>query len=121
MTHDRISLMGLKINAHHGVYDFEREQGQLFIVDVVAWLDLSTPARTDDVEKTVHYGLLAEEIVQAVAQDPVDLIETVAERVASVVLAHQVVEKVSVTVHKPEAPISVEFDDVSVTIERVRP
>lgn len=120
MARDKITLTGLKVQAHHGVFEFEREHGQLFVIDVVAWLDLSPAALSDDLANTVHYGELAEEIVAAVAHDPVDLIETVAERVAQVVLAHSVVERVDVTVHKPQAPISVPFSDVAVTIERTR-
>lgn len=120
MASDFITLTGLKVRAHHGVLDFERENGQLFIIDVVAHLDLSPAAMSDALAKTVDYGVLATEIVEAVASDPVDLIETVAERVASVVLAHQAVSNVQVTVHKPQAPITVEFDDVSVTIVRGR-
>lgn len=117
---DRITLTGLKVQAHHGVFDFERENGQLFVIDVEAWLDLSPAALADDLGKTVHYGELAEEVVGCVAENPVDLIETVAERVAQVVLAHSSVAHVMVTVHKPHAPISVEFADVSVTIVRDR-
>ncbi|WP_096382661.1 dihydroneopterin aldolase [Aurantimicrobium minutum] len=117
---DRITLTGLRVHANHGVFDFEREQGQLFIIDVTAWLDLSPAALSDDLAQTVHYGELAEEVVAAVASEPVDLIETVAERVALVVLAHKPVDRVEVTVHKPEAPISVPFADVAVTIERTR-
>ena len=120
MAKDKITLTGLQVHAHHGVFDVEREQGQLFVIDVVAWLDLSPAALSDDLANTVHYGELAEEVVAAVAQDPVDLIETVAERVAQVVLAHTTVERVEVTVHKPQAPISVPFADVAVTIERTR-
>lgn len=120
VSKDRITLTGLKVQANHGVFDFERANGQLFIIDVTAWLDLSPAALSDDLGNTVHYGELAEEVVAAVASDPVDLIETVAERVAQVVLAHTPVERVEVTVHKPQAPISVEFDDVAVTIERSR-
>ena len=120
VSKDRITLTGLKVQANHGVFDFERANGQLFIIDVTAWLDLSPAALSDDLGNTVHYGELAEEVVAAVANDPVDLIETVAERVAQVVLAHTPVERVEVTVHKPQAPISVEFDDVAVTIERSR-
>ena len=59
-------------------------------------------------------------MVAAVERDPVDLIETVAERVAAVALAHPAVEEVEVTVHKPEAPIGVPFADVAVTIVRGR-
>lgn len=120
MARDRITLTGLQVQAHHGVFDFERENGQLFIIDVIAWLDLAPAAVSDDVANTVHYGELAEEVVAAVAKDPVDLIETVAERVAQVVLAHPPVDRVEVTVHKPQAPISVPFADVAVTIERTR-
>jgi len=120
MATDRISLRGLKVQANHGVFDFERANGQLFVVDVVAWLDLSPAALTDDLGQTVHYGELADEIHAVVAGEPVDLIETLAERVAQVVLAHPPVESVEVTVHKPEAPLSLEFDDVAVTIVRGR-
>ena len=118
---DSIILTGLRVRAHHGVFDFEREQGQEFVVDVTAWLDLGPAASGDDLGATVHYGELAEEVVAAVERDPVDLIETVAERVAATVLAHEPVDAVEVTVHKPQAPISVPFGDVAVRILRSRP
>ena len=117
---DSITLTGLRVHANHGVYDFEREHGQEFVIDVIAWLDLSRAATSDDVAATVHYGELAVEVADAVRRDPVDLIETLAERIAGVVLAHPPVEAVRVTVHKPGAPIEVPFADVSVTIERER-
>ncbi len=117
---DRITLTGLSIQANHGVFDFERKNGQEFIVDVVAWLDLSAASSADDLARTVNYGELAEEVADAVATSPVDLIETVAERVANVVLTHEAVTKTEVTIHKPQAPISVPFSDVSVTIVRSR-
>jgi 7,8-dihydroneopterin aldolase/epimerase/oxygenase len=118
---DRILLTGLRARAHHGVFEHERRDGQLFIIDVVAHLDLARAARSDDVADTVHYGDLAVAIVEGVQRDPVDLIETVAERVAAIVLQHRAVQRVEVTVHKPEAPIPVPFDDVAVVIERSRP
>lgn len=117
---DSISLTGLRVFAHHGVYDFERASGQEFVIDVTVWLDLATPAASDDVTGTIHYGELAVEVTDAVRRDPVDLIETVAERVASVVLAHEAAAAVRVTVHKPDAPIDVPFDDVAVSILRSR-
>ena len=117
---DEITLTGLRANAHHGVFEHERTDGQVFVVDVTAYLPLGTAARTDDLALTVHYGELAEEVVAAVERDPVDLIETVAERVAAVVLEHRAVEVVKVTIHKPSAPIAVPFADVSVTITRTR-
>lgn len=115
---DTITLTGLRANGFHGVFDSERRDGQPFIVDVVAHIDIRAAANADDLEQTVHYGVLAEEVVAAVESDPVDLIETVAERVAAVVLAHRAVKLVVVTIHKPQAPITVPFDDVSVTITR---
>jgi len=115
---DRITLTGLRANAFHGVLAEERRTGQVFILDVTVHLELRDAAANDDLARTIHYGELAEEIVSAVERDPVDLIETVAERVAQLVLAHEAARIVEVTVHKPSAPISVPFDDVSVTIVR---
>ena len=120
-TPDRITLTGVRVRAHHGVFDFEREQGQEFVIDVAVAVDLAAAASGDDLDRTVHYGELAEAVVEAVRRDPVDLIETVAERVAAVALAYPAVDEVEVTVHKPEAPISVPFTDVAVTIVRGRP
>lgn len=118
---DEITLTGLRANAHHGVFDEERRTGQLFLIDVTVGLDFHDAAQSDDLENTIHYGVLAEEVVAAVERDPVDLIETVAERVAAVVLAHDRAAVVTVTVHKPAAPIAVPFEDVSVRIMRARP
>ncbi|MCS4277699.1 dihydroneopterin aldolase [Mycetocola sp. BIGb0189] len=119
-ANDFITLTGLRVRAHHGVFDFEREQGQDFLIDLVVWLDLHPAAAGDDLAATVHYGELAEAVVSAVAANPVDLIETVAERVAAVALSFPAAERVRATVHKPDAPISVPFGDVAVTIERTR-
>ena len=121
MSTDSITLTGLRVNAHHGLYDFERENGQDFVVDVTVWLDLAAAASGDSIERTINYGELAVEVTEAVGGDPVDLIETVAERVAAVVLAHDAAERVQVTVHKPSAPIPVPFTDVAVSVTRSRP
>ncbi|MET1053443.1 MAG: dihydroneopterin aldolase [Mycetocola sp.] len=118
-TGDTITLTGLRVRAHHGVYDFERENGQDFVIDLVVGIDLQPVSASDDVSTTIHYGELAEKVAAAVAADPVDLIETVAERIATLVLAYPAALSVRVTVHKPDAPISVPFDDVAVSIVRV--
>jgi len=118
---DEIKLTGLRVTAHHGVFEHERRDGQEFVVDVVVRLPLGPAAAGDDLESTVHYGELAEQVVAAVERDPVDLIETVAERVAEVALSFPATREVVVTVHKPSAPIPVPFADVSVTITRGRP
>ncbi|GID94877.1 dihydroneopterin aldolase [Amorphoplanes digitatis] len=117
---DRIRLGGLKARGHHGVYDFERRDGQDFVVDVELELDLARAAATDDVADTVHYGELAGALVEVITGEPVNLIETLAERLATVCLADARVAAATVTVHKPQAPIPHEFADVSVTVRRAR-
>ncbi len=94
--------------------------GQLFLIDVVVHLSLSAAGASDELAETIDYGELAARIVSAVESDPVDLIETVAERVAALVLEYPLAMMTVVTVHKPSAPIAVPFDDVSVTITRGR-
>ncbi|MGY0068868.1 dihydroneopterin aldolase [Streptomyces sp. QTS137] len=117
---DRVALHGLKARGHHGVFPKEREEGQTFIVDLVLGLDIRPAATDDDLTKTVHYGIVAEEVVAVVRGEPVNLIETLAERIAQVCLKHDVVQEVEVRVHKPDAPITVPFDDVTITIIRSR-
>jgi dihydroneopterin aldolase len=119
-VNDRISLHGLRVRGYHGVFDFERRDGQDFVVDVELELDLTTAAASDDVTDTVHYGELAGRLAEVVAGEPVNLIETLAERLAAVCLADALVAATTVTVHKPQAPIPHEFADVAVTIRRAR-
>ncbi len=120
MSLDLLTLTGLRATGYHGVFDHERRDGQEFVVDVAVSADLSTAAKSDDLGNTLHYGVLAEQVVAAIERDPVDLIETLAERIAQLVLEYPAAESVTVTVHKPSAPITVPFDDVSVTITRSR-
>ncbi|KAA1379965.1 dihydroneopterin aldolase [Aeromicrobium fastidiosum] len=115
---DRIDLRGLAAHGHHGVFDEEKKNGQTFVVDVSLGLDLGPAAREHDLTKTVHYGVLAQQIHDEIVSDPVDLIETLALRMVDLCLAEESVQWASVTVHKPEAPIAVTFEDVAVTIER---
>jgi len=118
---DQISLTGLRAFAHHGVFEHERRDGQQFIIDVTVFLDTAAAGATDDLDQTIHYGVLAEEVVAVVEANPVDLIETVAQRIADAVLAHPAAHSTRVTLHKPSAPITVPFDDVAITITRGRP
>jgi dihydroneopterin aldolase len=117
---DEITLTGLRVFGRHGVYDEERRVGQDFVVDVTLRLDTRRAAATDDVADTVHYGELAEQIAAIVGGEPVDLLETLAARIADQVLTADLVDSVRVTVHKPYAPIPLSFTDVSVTIDRAR-
>jgi dihydroneopterin aldolase len=115
---DEIALTGLRVRGFHGVLASEREQGQHFLVDAVLRVDTREAAATDDLAKTADYGVLATRLAEVVAGEPVDLIETLASRLAEVCLAAPGVISVRVTVHKPSAPIDLAFTDVSVTVER---
>lgn len=115
---DQITLTGLRVFGHHGVYADERRDGQEFIVDLTLFVDTSRAAASDDVADTVHYGEVAERVAAIVAGDPVDLLETLVDRIARALLEDASVERARVTVHKPSAPIPLTFTDVSVTIER---
>lgn len=118
---DWITLQGLRVRAHHGVMAQERATGQTFVVDVKVGLDLSEAGATDELPSTLDYGTLAEAIHRRVSGERWNLIERVAERVADLVLEDRRVARVEVTVHKPEAPIGVDFEDVSVTVVRPLP
>jgi 7,8-dihydroneopterin aldolase/epimerase/oxygenase len=117
---DEIVLTGLTVFGRHGVYDHERAEGQEFTIDLRLRLDLAPAAASDDVVDTVHYGELAEKVAAIVAGEPVDLIETLASRIADAALDDGRVQQVVVTVHKPHAPIPLTFTDVSVTLTRRR-
>ena len=111
-----IALKGLGALANHGVYDFERSQEQRFSADVVMWVE--TAGATDDIAATVSYADIADETMAVLTGKPVDLIETLAETIASNVMSHEGVVGTEVTVHKPDAPIDHPFTDVSVTVRR---
>ena len=117
---DRIELRGIEVEARHGVLDQEKTEPQLFLVDLTLYLDLSAAGLSDDLADTVDYGWLAREVHDLVAAKSHQLIETVADQVANRALSISRVERVVVTVHKPEAPIPLRFADVAVTVDRSR-
>ena len=117
---DRLAVRGLVFRGFHGVFDFERRDGQDFVLDLVLHLDTSGAAASDDLQDTVDYGTLVEQVREVVEGDPVDLIETLAQRVADVCLRHEAVQEAEITVHKPDAPIQATFHDVALTINRSR-
>ena len=117
---DRIELRGLTVRGWHGVFDHERRDGQDFVVDVVAWIDLGAAAESDELSDTYDYGVLAERAAAIVAGPPRRLIETVAGQIAEDVLTDARVHTVEVTVHKPQAPIAQTFGDVAVVVRRSR-
>jgi len=120
MSAGRILLSGLRVRGYHGVHQDERRNGQDFVVDAALDLDVATAATSDDVTDTVDYGDLAVALTDVVAGPPVNLLETLASRLAEVCLLDPRVSAATVTVHKPQAPIPVRFDDVAVTVRRTR-
>lgn len=117
---DRIALQGLSARGRHGWTAGERQSGQEFRVDVVLGVDTRAAATSDDLSDTVDYGDVAARVADIIAGEPVKLVETLAQRIADTCLGYAGVQDVEVTVHKPEAPVSVPFDDVTVTIRRAR-
>ena len=117
---DRIAIHGLSAHAFHGVYEAERRLGQTFRVDAVLELDTAPAAADDDLERTVNYAELARALHSVLTGEPVDLLETLAQRLADVCLEDPLVDAVEITVHKPEADLGVPFDDVTVAIRRER-
>ena len=120
MTADRIELRGLRVRGFHGVHPEERRDGQLFGVDVVIETDVTSAARADDLAQTVDYSAVARQVAAIVSGEPVDLIETLAVRLADACLAHPGASAVEIAVHKPQAPLGMPFDDVVVRVRRIR-
>ena len=117
---DRITLTGLSATGYHGVFESERRDGQTFIADVAIQLDIRPAAKSDSVSDTVDYSDIATRVVAHLEGEPVNLIETLAERIASDILGTYLVTAVEVTIHKPQAPLQTVFADVSVSIRRER-
>ena len=117
---DRIELRGLTIRGNHGVFDHERRDGQDFVIDITVWIELQAAAASDDLADTVDYGGLAQRAADIVAGPPRQLIETVAAEIADDVMGDERIHAVEVVVHKPAAPIPLEFNDVAVVARRSR-
>ncbi|MGB3762125.1 MAG: 2-amino-4-hydroxy-6-hydroxymethyldihydropteridine diphosphokinase [Ornithinimicrobium sp.] len=118
---DTISLVGVRAFGRHGVLPSERRDGQDFVVDVALDLDVSLSGASDDVADTVNYAEVASDVVAILEGEPRNLIETVATDIADTLLArYPLTEQVTITLHKPHAPVGVPFSDVAVTLTRRR-
>lgn len=115
---DRIVLQGVSAFGYHGVLDFEKHDGQRFVVDVVMSLDLAPAGRSDALGRTVSYAEVAASVVERITGPSFDLIERLAEVIADDVLSHDLVDAVEVVVHKPQAPVGHPFIDVQVRLQR---
>lgn len=122
---DVIEVLGIRAMGFHGVFEHEKRDGQEFVVDVSLELDLRPAGESDDLAETVNYGEVAQLVVRRIEGEPFDLIERLATVIAEDVLATESgrlrLETVTVTVHKPSAPVGVPFGDVLVRVRRDRP
>lgn len=119
-TPDHIVVSGISGFGRHGVFEHERRDGQDFVADVDLEVSTLAAARSDALADTVDYGTIATAVYDVIVGEPVDLIETLAERIAATCLRNRAVRVVQVTVHKPGAPIATPFTDVRVRITRTR-
>lgn len=114
---DKIKLSGIEFFAHHGVLQSEKDLGQIFFADCEVFLD--TSQCNDDLRKTVNYAELASEIVSFSQKNRYNLLETLANNLAKHILTkYPIIEEITLTVHKPHAPIPVKFEDVILTVAR---
>lgn len=119
---DRISIYGISATGHHGVFDYEKRDGQEFVIDVVLHVDISRAALSDNVENTVDYGAVSQLVVAQIQAGPWDLIEKLGHEIAEAILrSYRTVATVEVVVHKPQAPIPVPFSDVTIGLTRHQP
>lgn len=117
---DTITLTGIEATGYHGVFDHEKREGQTFRVDLVLFTSTRLAAASDDLRDTIDYGGVAQAVADEIGAGPYDLIEKLAGVIADRVLTEFSPAAVTVSVHKPQAPIPVPFDDVVITIHRER-
>ena len=118
---DQITITGIHGYGHHGLFENERSNGQDFYVDLILNLDLSQAAQSDAIEDTVNYAEITELTHKEITTDPVNLIEKLAYRIAERILSsHPKVKAITVTVHKPQAPVGLKIQDISVVVNKTR-
>lgn len=118
---DKILVRNLKIFAYHGVHPEEKENGQNFIFDIDAYVDLSEPCKSDRVDDTVNYSRIIAETAEIFTCHKYDLIEKAAQSVADGLFERfDKIQSLRILLKKPEAPIKVDFDFVGVEIYRER-
>lgn len=118
---DQIEILGLEVFAHHGVYEYERVDGQRFVLDVTLDADTHIAARTDDIADAIDYATLTTRVATLVRETRYDLLEALAARVAEELLAWPGVSAATVRVHKPDVELGERVMAVAVTVHRARP
>lgn len=116
---DQIKIENLEIYAYHGVFQEEKEKGQKFYINATLDVDLRKAGKTDDLTASTHYGEVALLLHQKMTEKSYDLIERAAEVCAeAVLLQFPLVRGITLELRKPEAPIPLPFESVSVVIHR---
>lgn len=116
---DAILIKGIRGFGYHGVFDFERRDGQDFFVDLEISLDLSTASKSDELSDSIDYSLFTTIVREEIEGEPVNLIERLAGRIADrIQIQFGNIEAIVVTVHKPKAPVKEDVTDIAVTIRR---
>jgi 7,8-dihydroneopterin aldolase/epimerase/oxygenase len=115
---DRIEIKGLRVFGHHGVFAIEQRDGQVFVIDATLEVALDAASRSDSLGDTVDYGTLAQQMAQAVASTRYALIEALAGHLLDLCLVDPAVRAAEVRVAKPEAPVTVDLDEVAVVLRR---
>lgn len=117
---DKVSLQGIDVYAHHGVHPAERELGQRFVIDVDLWTDCSAAAASDSLDQALDYTAVHRCINESTAGTSYHLIEALAGHLCLVLLDSFAVDRVQVTVQKPNPPIANFLGRASVTLVRDR-
>lgn len=116
---DKIYINNLEFIGFHGVFPEEKKLGQKFLVSLELIVDTREAGKTGDLTKSVHYGLVAQDVERVFLEKSIDLIETCAENIAEMVLKkYELVKEVKVIVKKPWAPLQMHFENVAVEISR---
>lgn len=115
---DIVFIKQLQVDTVIGVYDWEKTIQQRLLLDLELSTDISNAAEHDDIRQTLDYAVIAQRVTEFITAQPLELIETVAERVAQLLLSEFATIRVKVSVQKPDALKQAET--VGVTITRSR-
>ena len=115
---DEITIKGIRGFGYHGVFEDEKKNGQEFIVDLRIESDLSKAGQSDSLVDTDDYGAIAIRTKEIIETGSFNLIERLASEIASVLKKEFKLSAIEVTVHKPSAPVDIDFSDIAVTIRR---
>jgi len=117
----RIEIAGLKLFAYHGVHEFERRQGQEFLLDITLWANMQAACRSDNLDDTVNYSRVIDCAAAAFCAEHYNLIERAAQVVADAIMQDfPPITRLNIRIHKPSAPVKQPVADIIFELEQVR-